>query len=773
MTLPRLVFAAALCFVLTPVTLHAQDLLRLVPGALSSDSALDAAMPQLARAVLAAYVEPDLDRRLDNTVRLRIAADDYATALELLAQLRQLRGGNRRPPSPWSMVAYEIFAAAKNQQGTLRVPLDSAVRNAFRESMLRTDDRAAAHQVRYALGTAPQRLRRELDAARERLRGATSVSLVDGLDLARKYVAVRAYEVLATSSATLLDEDDERRYVIDRNILVTTGDGARICALTIRPRQATGRLTALLNFTIYADSEQNSSEARRTASHGYVGVEGLTRGKACSPESPVSHEHDGADADALIAWIVAQPWSDGRVGMYGGSYEGFTQWAAAKHLPPALKAIMPSVTHAPGIDFPMDGGIWMNYAYPWPLYTTTTKTLDNRTYYDADRWQRLNRSWYTSGRPYNELEQIDRHPNPVFMRWLQHPDYDDYWRRMIPYREEFARINIPVLTTTGYYDGGQLGALYYFAEHYKYNPRAEHYFIIGPYDHISGQRGTITPLGRTLDSLGGYALDPVAHLDIGELRYEWFDHVFRGKPIPALLQDRVNYQVMGANTWRHAPSIEAMHESITRLYLSTAGSGPSLRLATRAPRHKSVATISVDLADRTDVDQPELEINFDWPRLLDSMVNVRHGVRFVSEPFTTPTEVSGLLSGHLAFVTNKRDFDVAVTLYEQTADDKYFVLTQFLTRASYARNRSARALLHPGRDEMIDFQARRLISKLLSAGSRVVVALNVLKQSSAQINYGSGRVVSEESSGDSGAPLKVQWLSGSFISLPIGPRVSR
>jgi len=359
------------------------------------------------------------------------------------------------------------------------------------------------------------------------------------------------------------------------------------------------------------------------------------------------------------------------------------------------------------------------------------------------------------------------------MRWLEHPEYAVYWHHMIPYREEFAHINIPVLTTTGYYDGGQLGALYYFMEHYKYNPHAEHYLVIGPYDHVSGQRGTLTPLGRTLDSLGGYALDPVAHLDVGELRYEWFDHVFRGKAIPALLQDRVNYQVMGTNTWRHAPSIDAMHDSIARLYLSSEGPDRSLSLSAKAPRQRKIATISVELADRSDVDQPELDVGFDWERLLDSVVNIGHGVRFVSEPLIKPTEVSGLFSGHLAFVTNKRDFDIVVTLYEQTADHKYFVLTQFLTRASYARDRSARRLLHPGRDEVIDFQGRRLISKLLSAGSRVVAVLSVLKQSTAQINYGSGRVVSEESHADSGAPLKIDWLSGSFVSIPLGPGVSR
>lgn len=69
--------------------------------------------------------------------------------------------------------------------------------------------------------------------------------------------------------------------------------------------------------------------------------EGLTRGKGCSPGKPFPDEHDGADAAALSDWISRQPWSDGRVGVYVGSYDGFTQWAAAKHMPKALTAPMP------------------------------------------------------------------------------------------------------------------------------------------------------------------------------------------------------------------------------------------------------------------------------------------------------------------------------------------------------------------------------------------------------------------------------------------------
>lgn len=201
--------------------------------------------------------------------------------------------------------------------------------------------------------------------------------------------------------------------------------------MVIRPRTK-NRLPSLLNFTIYADPNQKTDEARLTAVNDYASVIGYTRGKGCSSDQPVPIEHDGADAAALIDWISAQAWSNGRVGMYGGSYEGFTQWAAAKHLPKALKAIMPSVTFAPGIDFPMPGGIFQNYSFPYPFYTLNVKTLDDVTYNDGERWDKLNWDWYMSGRAYREMDKIAGTPNPIWNRWLSHPIYNLYCQRAIP-----------------------------------------------------------------------------------------------------------------------------------------------------------------------------------------------------------------------------------------------------------------------------------------------------------------------------------------------------
>jgi hypothetical protein len=71
---------------------------------------------------------------------------------------------------------------------------------------------------------------------------------------------------------------------------------------------------------------------------------------------------------------------------------------------------------------------------------------------------------------------------------------------MIPYKEEFARINIPVLNPAGYYYGGPGAAVYYFTEHLRYNPKAEHYLLIGPYDHFEAQRGTGNAFGQHTES---------------------------------------------------------------------------------------------------------------------------------------------------------------------------------------------------------------------------------------------------------------------------------
>ncbi|HVD59575.1 MAG TPA: CocE/NonD family hydrolase, partial [Gemmatimonadaceae bacterium] len=434
-----------------------------------------------AREILSSYTESNRERYLDTRMRAELVTGQYRAALATADSLKAVRSQLRRALPPIASFPYEIFATAK---------LNGSLDSAFAERAATVDDHTSAVAMNYVLTPYFPRMKADYEAALAHVKVKDSVSFADKVDIVRQAARVMAFELIAPNVTRLIDADDARRYIITRDILVRTPQDGAVCALVYRPRNAKGKVTALLNFTIY-ESDQITFEARRTASNGYAGVEGLTRGKGCSPNKPVSHEYDGIDAAALIDWIARQPWSDGRVGMYGGSYEGMTQWAAAKHMPRALKAMMPSVTHAPGIDFPIDGNIFATYAYPWPFYTTNMKGLDVNTYNDSSRWISMRRKWYTSGRPYRDLPKIDGTPNPVFERWLAHPSYDAYWQNMVAAGNDFARINIPVLTTTGYFDGGQMGALWFFREHTKHLPNAEHYLLIGPYDHVGGQRGNI------------------------------------------------------------------------------------------------------------------------------------------------------------------------------------------------------------------------------------------------------------------------------------------
>jgi hypothetical protein len=739
----------------------------------NQDAATDATelakeMPRLAKSVLAVYQESDREKYLDNLFRLQLVAGDYSGASASLASLRGLRDPTRSQ-SAVSNLRWEIYAKALSRQVARQESFDEAFKQSFREAFTPLDNQTAI-QALYFFGTSLNILESGLRQALDQQKGKAAITLSDAVALVRRYLSVQAYRRFQPLVPQLSDEDDERRYIISKDILVRTPDGASVCVMTVRPRE-TRKLPALLNFTIYADPVRTTENARLTAAHGYVGVEGLTRGKGCSPDHPVPIEHDGSDAAALIDWISRQPWSDGRVGMYGGSYDGFAQWAAAKHMPKALKALMPSVTFAPGIDFPNPGGIYQSYGFPWPFYTTGVKTLDDARYNDSARWNRLFQDWYASGRAYRDMDKIDGTPNPIWNRWLAHPSYDSYWQSMIPYGEEFARVNIPVLTTTGYYDDGQIGALYYFTRHHRYKPNAEHYLVIGPYNHVSGQLGMRAGPDGTLPPLLGYSPDPVSALDIVELRYRWFDYILRGGPKPALLKDKVNYEVMGANVWRHAPSLAAMADRQLKFYLSAERAGDTYRLTEARPPTAFIPQ-TVNFADRSNPANTKFgEANVgNWngsESIVVKSLQTPNGFAFVSAPFQTPVELSGMFSGRLDFITNKKDFDFNVQLYELKPDGEYFQLSYHWARASYVKDRSRRELLTPGRRQQLDFESFLLTSRKFTTGSRLVVVLNIIKRPDAQINYGTGRDVSDETIADAKVPLSIKWFNDSFVVVPV------
>jgi uncharacterized protein len=297
----------------------------------------------------------------------------------------------------------------------------------------------------------------------------------------------------------------------------------------------------------------------------------------------------------------------------------------------------------------------------------------------------------------------------------------------------------------------------YFRQHMQYGRNAEHYLVIGPYDHLG------THWSKKPETLRGYTIDPVAQMDSQELKLQFMDYVLRGKPKPALLSDTVNYEVMGANVWRHAKSLGAIHGGVPmRLYFSAQKSEGLNSLLNRQPPADEVVTHEVDLGDRVKFHnfhaRPMAIIEGPLSQVTESI--------FLSQPFEAPTVISGAFTGELTVVINKRDFDLGVAVYEAMPDGQLFYLGNALHRASYAENPGKRKLLSPGKPEKLKFETT-MVSRQMQAGSRLLVLLDASKNPMAQVNYGTGKDVSDESVKDAGDPLTIQVRSGSYFEVPL------
>jgi hypothetical protein len=230
-----------------------------------------------------------------------------------------------------------------------------------------------------------------------------------------------------------------------------------------------------------------------------------------------------------------------------------------------------------------------------------------------------------------------------------------------------------------------------------------------------------------------------------------------------LLSGKINYEVMGANEWRHAPSLEAMADGSLKYYLEGAASGLNHHLSLRKRTKEAFVEQTVNFVDRQDAAwMPPTD-------LISKSLAPRYGTIFVSDPLTQPAIVNGLFSGRLDFTVNKMDMDLNISLYELLPSGDYIQLfgPTYEMRASYAQDRAHRHLLKAGERQKLSFKSERITSRQLQAGSRIAVVLSIGKRPDREINYGTGGDVSEESIADAKVPLKIRWYNDSYIDIPV------
>jgi len=761
--LTRLLAMLALFAWVTPVPAQ-QDLDLHLPTS-TSDPTLAQAMRDLAERILPVYQEADANRYLNNLSALQLVAGSIDSAWNTRQSLIDRRRTQDAGRPIRDAVVFDLYLHARQLAAQGPQSFADAYAKTYQQTVLPLNN-LDAYTLNGWLARPVYPYRDALQRVLDQYRSQPRISTDRAIDLIWTYVTFDAYRNFSTQVTGLIRDDDRRRYVIDDKVTIMTADGAQLAARVIRPRSGPPTAPALLEFTLGDDP---NSDLRETAAHGYVAVVADVRSRASS--QVLVFEHDGADAVAVIDWITHQSWSDGQVGMFGIRYSGFSAWAALRDLPSALKAVATADATAPGVDFPMHTGIFRSQAYRWIQDATNSEVPDYSSETEDASWSQLEKKWYATGTPFRELDQLAGRPSPVFQHWLSHPSYDAYWHSMVPFGAQFAHIKIPVLSITGYYASGELGSLYYFSQQLKANPKADHTLVIGPWTDDSINN-------RPTADLRGLALDPAAQIDLDDLRFQWFDQVFRHGAWPALLKGRVNVQLSGANEWLHAASIEGLANGTLRYFLDPAGadtpaakpgaktapaSGGRYKLVPKRSAHKGTATQLVKLADRSDGDSAPV------PGLVQKMLNDRDTLILTSDPVSQPTDLAGMPKLHLDFTPNKFDVDLAVILYEQLPNGDYVQLFDppFEFRASYVRDRSHRHLLQAGVQQELEVTVPRVLGHRIQTGSRIVISIGVIKRPDRQINYGTGGDVSSETLEDGRIPLRIRWNGGTYLDLPI------
>jgi putative CocE/NonD family hydrolase len=551
------------------------------------------------------------------------------------------------------------------------------------------------------------------------------------------------------------------------NLFIQARDGIRLHARVWMPTGLEGPAPAILTLTPYT-SDDGERFGAFYASHGYVYVNADVRGRGESEGEFWPLERDGLDGADIVGWITDQPWSNGQVGMRGGSYRGMTQWQTLKEHPAGLVTAVPTASVHPGWDYPNPSGIFLSYAARW-LAFVEGRAAQTNLFGDDEYWTGKYREIYSGHRPFAELDDVSGLSPRVFQRWIAHPGYDAFWQEMNPNPADYAALDLPILTITGYFDGDQPGAMKYYRDHMAQGTphgTAQHYLILGPWSHP----GTRIPQSE----LGGLTFGPNSVLDMEAVHLAWFDWTLRDGPKPDFLQDRVAYWVMESETWRFAPSLSEVSSGTREWYLSSDDAVSDVfRSGILSHTPPTGAGADVMVYDPLDPPDDLDAVTRATSSYTTSGLAFAPGPKAVyhSAPLTDSLTVSGYPRLEVYVGLDVPDTDLIAGIYEVRADGTTISLGQSEVRARYRNGVHRSELVTPGAVELYALDRFYWTSRTLLPGSRIRLVVTPLDSPERDKNYNSGGDTVHETGADAlTATIRIHH-GGSYPSrliLPVG-----
>jgi uncharacterized protein len=484
--------------------------------------------------------------------------------------------------------------------------------------------------------------------------------------------------------------------VFEHNVKVVMRDGVVLRADIYRP-QAEGKFPVLLQRTPY--DRRNFEFGLKGAQRGFVVIIQDVRGRYASEGEFYTFVNEPNDGYDTVEWAAALPYSNGKVGMFGGSYVGATQMLAAIAHPPHLAGICPVVTSSNYHDsWTYQGGAfeqWFNESWSSGL---AQDTLNRKV---ARGTNAVNGMWKTplSSYPLFPVSESDGNSAaalaPYFLDWLAHPNYDSYWRK-ISIEEHFGDIHVPSLHIPAWYDiflGGSLKNYIGIRDHGGSDAarKGQHLLVA-----IGGHSGAARQVGDV-----DFGADAEFHED--EVTLEWYEYLFKGAQ-NQFSRKPVKIFVMGANQWREEDDWPLARAKDTKYFLHSGGKANSLRgngtLTAAAPAKEAEDSYLYDPAKPVPtVGGPLCCDGQNWPPGPRDQrgVEARDDVLvYSSAPMPADMEVTGPVSLELWIKSSAADTDFTAKLVDVAPDGFAQNLTEGILRTRFRDSQETPALLTAG-----------------------------------------------------------------------------
>jgi len=473
-------------------------------------------------------------------------------------------------------------------------------------------------------------------------------------------LCVCCLQTFTVSTLIAADKESPPAYRVrhETAVPVPMRDGIKLGASLYRP-DAEGKFPCLLDLRYFQLPFQDEW-GKYYASRGYVVALVDSRGRGDSEgkwEFYVNEPNDGYDTQE---WLGTQPWSNGRVGMLGISYSGFTQLMPAPLANKHVKALFPLECQQTNFGcLYNDGVLQLNVIYEGGLFTRGKREMGRYFPPSDPHYRQL-----------PILDTIDKYPDVQYVKeWIRHPQYDEYWKAY-GVKEKYAQIKVPAYFMTGWYDALLHDSFRNFKGFREQGgsreARTGTRILVGPWAH-----------GGSVD-----------YPELNALQLRWYDYWLKEMPNGIDKEPPIKIFVMGSDVWRTENEWPLARTRYVNYYLQSSGHANSVKgdgtLETVASQEDSKPDqFTYDPQKPVPTLGGQITSTASGPRDRRSVQEREDVLVYTTGPLQANLEITGPVELRLAAASSAVDTDFTATLSDVHPDGKAIHICEGIIGVKY------------------------------------------------------------------------------------------